>query len=518
MKSNFDILKRVLFRTHSLKISASANLAGNLWTALLGLVFVPIYLKYIGIEAYGLIGVFNSIVAFILLLDFGLSPSLNRELARLSTDDSRAQEMRDIKSTLERLNWGLAALILFLFLALSPLIARFWIQPKDLTIDTVTQALLIMSVSLAVQFTINFYIGGLTGLQKQLLLNIINIFCGTLRFVGGFFVLAYYSPTIKALLVWQALVVSLQAVLMAVTLKRSLPRTDREGSFQRNLLHKIWRFAVGMTGISVVSLILIQTDKVILSRMLSLDIFGYYTLAITISTMTIGTISGSFAHAVYPKLSQIVSTNDEDSIREFYHRNCQVLAVLIFPIAIVITFFSYDILQLWLRNDVIVANTYVLLSLVAIGTGLNSLMWLPYYLQLAHGWTKLAFYVNISAIILLIPLMLIGIYYYGAVGGALFWGILNVFFVVVTIQLMHRRILKGDKLRWYLNDLAIPLFTAILIAGTGKLLIRSNRTTLETVIELFLISIITLLITALSTKATRGYLGHFKRTLFGLLA
>ncbi|MDQ3181857.1 MAG: polysaccharide biosynthesis protein, partial [Acidobacteriota bacterium] len=63
--------------------------------------FVPIYLHYIGIESYGLIGIFSSIQAFIILLDFGLSPTLNRELARLSALTDRTQEMHDIKRTLE---------------------------------------------------------------------------------------------------------------------------------------------------------------------------------------------------------------------------------------------------------------------------------------------------------------------------------------------------------------------------------------------------------------------------------
>ena len=41
------------------------NYAGAFWTALMGLVFVPLYIKFMGIESYGLIGIFASLQAIL---------------------------------------------------------------------------------------------------------------------------------------------------------------------------------------------------------------------------------------------------------------------------------------------------------------------------------------------------------------------------------------------------------------------------------------------------------------------
>ena len=490
----------------STKINAAANFAGSIWSALLGLIFVPIYLSYIGIEAYGLIGIFNSILAFIVLLDFGLSPTLNRELARLSGLDDHAQEMRDLKSTLERLNWISAIFIALLFVALAPLIARYWIQPKDLAVETVTQALLIMSVNIAIQFIVNFYIGGLMGLQKQILLNSINILCATLRFVGAFLVLIFYSPTIRAFLLWQAIVLALQAVLMATTLKLSLPETGKKGRFQKDLIRKIGRFAAGMTGITVVSLILTQTDKIILSKMLSLETFGYYSLAVTISTMAISVVINSISHAVYPQFSKLVASGDDAGLRVFYHRCCQIASAFLFPVIVMLALYSYDILLLWTRSEQITSNTYILLSLVAVGTGLNGLMWLPYFLQLAHGWTRLIFYVNAAAIIVLIPLMIYGVYHYGAMGGAVCWVALNASYILISAQLMHRKILKGELIKWYFADLLLPFIGAVSVALIGKLFLSSDATRIEMAVKLSTIAVTAVLAAALLTPAMRSYL------------
>jgi O-antigen/teichoic acid export membrane protein len=296
---------------------------------------------------------------------------------------------------------------------------------------------------------------------------------------------------------------------MVLTLNRSLPNASVKGRFQRHSLRKIWRFAAGMTGLTILDLLLTQTDKVILSRMLNLETFGYYTLAVTISGMAINMVATSVTRAVYPQFSQLVSLGEEIALRELYHRSCQVMSVLISPIMIMLVLFSYEILLVWTSKEEIAANTYVLLSLVAIGSGLYSLLWLPHALQLAHGSTKPAFYINVVAIVFLVPLMVFGVFRYGAIGGAAGWVILNVFYLLTYVQVMHRRILKDEKMKWYFEDLAIPFFTALLIAGTGRILLSSNHTKFETIIGLLVISAMTFLFAAFSTKTTRQYLRHF---------
>ena len=38
-----------------------ATYAAQGWVAIMGIVFVPVYIRYLGIEAYGLIGLFATI-------------------------------------------------------------------------------------------------------------------------------------------------------------------------------------------------------------------------------------------------------------------------------------------------------------------------------------------------------------------------------------------------------------------------------------------------------------------------
>ena len=68
----------------SVRRNVVANYIGSFCQALLGFLFVPLYIKYLGIESYGLIGLSVSLSALLRLADLGLSSTLSREFARCS--------------------------------------------------------------------------------------------------------------------------------------------------------------------------------------------------------------------------------------------------------------------------------------------------------------------------------------------------------------------------------------------------------------------------------------------------
>lgn len=457
-----------LLGANTLKVNVVANFIGAIWTGLCSMIFVPIYLRYIGIEAYGLIGVFMSIQVFFVLLDLGLSPTFNREMARMAGDEKNAQLMHDTMRTLEVPNWAAAAFIALFLSAISPLIGSYWVNPVGLSRETIVFSLILMSLAVALQFLATFYSGGLQGMQRQLSLNVINIVYATLRGVGAIMILAFVSSTIEAFLVWQGLVTLLQLVSVCIVLRISLPVASERPHFKKDLLKKLWRFAAGMTGITLLSLILVQTDRVILGRMLSLEDFGYYALALAVSSIVSSTIVGSITNTVYPRYSYFVSVNDESSLRNFYHQSSQILFAILFPVVLVIGFFSYPILLIWTGDEKIAANTYILLSLTIASSGFAGIAWLPYHLQLAHGWTRLSFFNNLVAIVIVIPVMIVAVNRYGAIGGATVFMLVNASNLFAYIFLMHRRILRGERANWYLRDLLPPALVCVSIVAAAK--------------------------------------------------
>ena len=78
-----------------------ANYVGQGWNALMSFAFIPVYIAYLGIEAYGLIGLFALLTAWLALLDLGLSPMLNREMARFTAGRHTPDSIRDLLRSVE---------------------------------------------------------------------------------------------------------------------------------------------------------------------------------------------------------------------------------------------------------------------------------------------------------------------------------------------------------------------------------------------------------------------------------
>ena len=495
-----------------LKKNITANFVGSLWQALMGLIFIPLYIKLIGIESWGLIGIFATLQAMFGLLDMGLSSTLNREMARMSALPNKEQEMRNLVRTLEVLYWTIAIFVGMIVVSLSPFLAHHWIKAGQLSSQVIEQAFFIMGFVLALQMPIGFYSGGLMGLQRQVPLNVINVGMSTLRGAGAAVILWLVSPTIQAFFLWQVIISIINIFLLKVFLWRELPSAQTKAVFEKQLLKGNWRFAAGISGITILAVILTQLDKVILSKMLSLEMFGYYTLASTVA-MSLTRIFTPVFYSIYPRFTQLVSTGEEERLKRLYHEGSQFMSVLILPIAIVIALFSYEILLLWTKNPIMTGKSYLLVSILTWGTALHGMMVLPYALQLASGWTSLSIYKNIIAVILLVPLIIVMTMHYGAKGGAIVWLILNMGYFFFEIPIVHQRLLRKEKWRWYWQDVCCPLSISLIIAGFGRLLLSRPLPQGMTVLYIIGVFTLTATVTAITTPTTRAWIFKWRRDL-----
>jgi len=330
-----------------------ANLVGSVWTAVISIAFIPLYIHFMGVESYGLVGFYLTLQALFALLDMGMTATVSRELARLSAMHGKAQEMCNLVRTLEAIYWVVAILIMAVVALLSPWIATKWLNADVLSEETIQQAVLLMGIVIALRMPYGFYSGGLLGLQRQVLLNWIKVTVETLKSGGVVFILWLVVPSITAFFLWQAVVSALGLCIMAWCLWRCI-KGDSHALFQTAVFRGVWRFAAGMSATAVLSVILVQSDKMVLSKMLPLQEFGYYMLASTVA-MGLYVIIGPVFSAVYPRFTQLLSSGEEQNLIHLYHKSSQFMTVLVMPAAITCSLFSGDLLLIW-TQDVDISN------------------------------------------------------------------------------------------------------------------------------------------------------------------
>lgn len=451
----------------SLRGNLLANYFGQVWVALMSVIFVPVYIRYIGIESYGIIGFFAALQSFYSILDMGLSATLNRELALRSANG--ADDIGDLVRTLEWLYMPFGALIALATWLASDLIAQHWLMPVTISTSTAVEAICLLGLLTAMQWPINFYLAGISGLQRQILLNWLRSGFSTLTAVGAIGVL-WLSPTIQMYLWWQIFVCAVQCAVYAWVMWKLLPKMNRPPKFSVAHLKQVHRFAAGLTGLTVLSFMLTQSDRLILSSILSLDVFGQYALAASLAA-TIYRVSQPMFTAASPKFTQFVASNDLVELTALYHRTSQVMASIILPVALVCAIFAVDLIRLWTGDFSLAKSVGPIFAILIFGSALHGLMCLPYALQLAYGWTRLSFWVNVVSVCFVVPLYWIFGKKFGGVGAASVWLALTVGYITIGVPFMHRRLLRNEMAKWYLVDILPPLMASFLVVLLWRLVV-----------------------------------------------
>jgi len=447
-------------RPAGLQVGVVANLIGRAWPAVLAALVVPLYLKWLGNEAYGLVASFVVLQSICAVLDMGLGATLTRQLARASAKPDAAQEARNLVRSLEVPYWAATALIALLALVVAAPLSSWWLRAESLPDETIRRAAVLMGLTAAAQLPFTLYSSGLLGLGRQVLLNTTTVSIATLRVGATVAVLKYVSPTIEAFFVCQLAAGALQTAAGAAALWASLPKTSAPARFDRELLRSNVRFAAGVAAITVVSIVLTQSDKIVLQHIVPLGTYAYYGIASQVAGVLLMAAMPVFTTA-FPRLSSFVASGDAEKESREYHRASQVLAVLVLPAATTLAFFARDLLFGWTGKSDVAESAHLPTTLLVVGTALNALMHVPYALMLAHGWTKLPLMMNSIAIALLVPLVYFLSVQYGIAGAAAVWIALNAAYVTIAVHLLHRRLLRGEKAHWYLHDVGLPLLGAL---------------------------------------------------------
>lgn len=458
-----------------LKHNLFSGVAASAWSAVVSLLVVPLYLRYLGIEAYGLIGFFATLQSLFTLLDLGLGPTISREIARAAVDGTM-DEARDLLHTLAVVYWTTAAAITLVMIGCASLIARYWLSPEHLSLHTVTTAIMWMGVVIACRWPAALYMGALMGKEHMVGANALNILNIGFSNIGAVVILAFVSPTVNAFFAWQALI----GLLYAFGIQRLAWHhigARKKFHFDAKVFQRIWRFSGGMAAVALSGVIFSQLDKIVLAKVLPLDEFGRYALATTVASVLYRFIIPVF-NVLYPRFSSLIAADDIPGLSRLYCLGTNVFSTVLFPVTMMMGVFAEPAVRLWTGNPLLAAQVAPLIKIIAIGTALHGVMYFQYALQLSYGLPRLALTINLVLMTVLVPLILVLAIKYGAYGGAIAWLVLHFLYIAVGTWMTHRRVLQDIALKWLNEGLVLPIVATALVGVGGVYVARTGIATI----------------------------------------
>lgn len=426
-----------------------ASYASQILITAISIGAVPLYLRYMGLEPYGLVGVYVTLQAWFLLLDLGLSPTMLRETARYKAGTISPEAFRGLLRSMEVIFFGLGLTITAAVMLGARLIATDWLNVRHLSPGEVTTAVLLMAPSLGLRFTSTLYRSTLNGLGEVVRLSSLNLIAAVARFGLVIPYLMFVSRSPVGYFTFQLVVSAMEAGALVVQTYRLSPaaRTGPSWGALRGVMH----FSAGLAFASTVWSIVNQSDKLVLSKVLPLGQYAVFTLATVVAggVLVLSTPAGP---ALIPRLTALGAVDDWPALTDLYRRATQLIVLLSGTAAAALSLFAQPLLWAWTGQRAVAIEAAPVLALYATGNALVAAASLPIYLQFALGRIRLHVLGQALLLVTMVPLIVVAASRAGMVGAGRVWLGGNLLFLLGYIPLVHRRLLPGLHGRWMLKD------------------------------------------------------------------
>jgi O-antigen/teichoic acid export membrane protein len=397
---------------------------------------LPWYLEALGPKQYGLIGFIVMLQAVLGLLDAGMSQALVREVAvRLDTTEQGKYRTALLLFACERIYWLFALCTGLITAMLANSIATHWLNLEGLPLASGKIAIYGAAAIFAAQFPGSIYRSVLVGGQAQVILNAVLLVGALVRHLGGVIVV-FLWPTLPAYLAWHAMVILFETLVRGSFAWRTLQVKRHQVKWEAKELRPVWRFAAGMSGAAWLGALTVQMDKIVLSRMVSIEQFGYYTIAATVA-MGMLQLVYPLVQAILPRAIQLRA--DPVMLRRLCIKLISLLGLMaVLGLLLFITVGEW-LLNIWLRNPQAVEVVYPILAILLVGTCLNALYNVGYIYWIVYEKVQRIFQVNAVALISSVVIVPLSVAWQGTIGAAFSWLMINLIGLLLSLEWLARK-------------------------------------------------------------------------------
>ena len=497
----------------SIKINSTANFISQGYTILIGIAITPLYLQYLGAEAYGLVGFFALMQAWLNLLDLGLSPTLGRQVAYARGQKNGFEFFKRLLKSFELIFIVLALVIIAGIYLASDWVAQVWIKADTLDLSTLIYCIGLMGVMIGFRWFTALYRSGINGMEDQVWLSAANIVLISFKFIGALILLAFITKDVRHFFEYQLVIGVLEVLLFMWRFYRQLPTTENAPvlfAFDWQAIKSVAPFALGITYTAGIWILITQTDKLILSGILSLAEFGYFSLVALVAG-GITALSGPISQAIMPRMTLLLSQGKQDEMLSIYRQASQIVAVISLSVSLMIGLYAEPLIYAWTGNKEAAAWGYKVLIWFALGNGVLAINAFQYYLQSAFGQLRLHVIGSSISALIQVPIIYYAAVNYAAEGAGIAWFSFRLVWFLWWTPIVHRRFVPGFHLSWILKDiLPIVVITVGAALGLSNLVmldLTQNRLLLF--FQMLGLGLLLLTISAFSAQPIRSHI--FKR-------
>jgi len=392
------------------------NLIGNVAPMIVAVVCIPILIRGLANEQFGVLTLAWALIGYAGLFDLGLG----RALTQLVAKKLGAGQEREIPS----LAW--TSLLLMLLMGFAGSAAVFlispWLAGRGLNVPAELQRETLQSfrlLGLSIPFVITT--AGLRGLleahQRFGLINALRIPMGVFTFAGPLLVLPFSKSVVAVVATLVAGRIAAWVAHLLVCL-RVLPELSRSIAWERSFAGPLLRFGGWMTVSNVVSPLMLTLDRFLIGALVSVTAVAYYATPYEVVTKFL-LLPVALVGVMFPAFSAGFA-QDRERTAVLFGRSVKSLFLVLFPVMLCTVALAQDGLKLWLGAD-FAQHSFRVLQILASGVFLNSLALVPFTLLQGVGRPDLTAMLHLIELPLYLGLLWWLVSARGIEGAAIAW-------------------------------------------------------------------------------------------------
>jgi O-antigen/teichoic acid export membrane protein len=399
-------------RGGSIKESTLANIIGAVSPIVIQIVTVPIYLRTIGNERYGLLSIVWLLLGYFGLFDFGFGRAIASRLAALHDADPKQREAIFWSGTILSTATGLAGALL-LFVVGRTIFSDMFHLTGEMG-DEATAALPYIAATLPMATAISALSGTLQGRHSFVRMNLAQTLGMVLYQVLPLVIALEISTNLSWLVLGALVGRGLTALMMLRFCLTDVPASPRP-YLVRAEIPSLMRYGGWVTVTGIVSPILTMFDRFMIGATNGMTAVAAYTVPYNIVSRA-SILPGALQNALFPRFAMAA---DEDATL-LMSRGANFIAWSLTPVAVGGILLIDPFLDLWVGRGLIDQARWVG-PLLFLGLWINGVAYVPFSFLQARGRPDTPAKFHLLELVLYLPtlwgLAKIG----GADGAALAW-------------------------------------------------------------------------------------------------
>jgi O-antigen/teichoic acid export membrane protein len=418
------------------------NLVGQVAPMSVALFAIPILIRHIGTDRFGILTIAWMVVGYFSFFDLGLGRAMTNLVAQ-SLGGDRQSELPAIVWTANGIMAVMGIVGAIVLAALSPLLSYSVLKiPPGLQQETL-HSLFLLSISVPLVISTAGFRGILEAQQKFGLLNFVKIPMGVATFLAPVAVLPF-TNRLTALI---GALVFARAIFFVAYLGlalREMPVLRHRFAFNKALLRPLFTFGGWMTVSNIVSPMMVYVDRFLIGSILSIAAVAYYATPYEVTTKLL-IVPGALVGVLFPAFSTAMIA-DRPRAAMLYRRAAKYVGLFLFPFSFVLILFSHDLLQIWLGHEFAVHSTRVL-QILSIGVFANGLAYIPFALIQGTGRADITGKLHL----LELPFYLVTVWvltqHFGIEGTAIAWTLRTIADVILLFWVAGKFIDRSARFR-----------------------------------------------------------------------